>query len=46
MYETVNNKAASIFKAPLTNVKVQFTTLIVAGNEIVIVIVLYNVLLR
>jgi hypothetical protein len=31
---------ASTFKAPLINVSVQLTTLIVAGKEIIIVIVL------
>jgi hypothetical protein len=45
IYETIHNKAASIFNAPFANVKVQFTTLIVAGKEIIIVIVLYIVLL-
>jgi len=40
-----NKNGKSIFKAPLTNDNVQFTTLIVAGIEIIIVIVLYIVLL-
>lgn len=35
-------KAASTFKAPFSRLKVQLTTLIVAGREIIIVIVLYK----
>jgi hypothetical protein len=45
IYDMANNKAASTFRAPFTKVNVQLTTLIVAGREIVIVIVLYKVLL-
>jgi hypothetical protein len=45
IYAIDQAKTASTFKAPLTNVSVQLTTLIVAGNEIIIVIVLYNDLL-
>jgi hypothetical protein len=41
-YATANIKDVSTFKAPFSSVKVQFTTFIVAGNEIIIVIVLYN----
>ena len=41
--ENINGK--STFKAPFNKDKVQFTTLIVAGIEIIIVIVLYIVLL-
>jgi hypothetical protein len=35
-------RAASTFKAPFNKLNVQFTTLIVAGSEIIIVIVLYK----
>jgi len=38
-------KTMSIFRAPFTKVKVQLTTLIVAGIEIIIVTVLYKALL-
>ena len=40
--ETIATSITSTFKALVTKVKVQFTTLIVAGNEIIIVIVLYS----
>jgi hypothetical protein len=43
--EIENKNGKSIFKAPLTSDSVQLTTLIVAGIEIIIVIVLYIVLL-
>jgi len=43
--ENENNKATSHFKAPFNNVKVQFTTLTVAGREIITVMVLYKALL-
>lgn len=43
--ETTPIKTMSTFKAPLTNVKVQLTTLIVAGIEIIMVTVLYKALL-
>jgi hypothetical protein len=39
-------KISPFLKLPLTSVNVQLTTLIVAGIEIIIVIVLYNALLR
>jgi hypothetical protein len=42
MNENENNNAASHFKAPFNNVIVQFTTLTVAGKEIITVIVLYK----
>jgi hypothetical protein len=38
-------KIKSFLKLPFTKVNVQFTTLIVAGIEIIIVIVLYKALL-
>jgi len=38
-------KTKSFFKAPFNKVKVQFTTFMVAGIEIIIVIVLYKALL-
>ena len=37
-----NNKSISTFNAPFKRDSVQLTILIVAGNEIIIVIVLYN----
>jgi hypothetical protein len=40
MYAIENNNTISTFNAPFNNVNVQFTILIVAGNEIIIVIVL------
>jgi len=45
IYAIDQANTTSTFKAPLINVSVQLTTLIVAGNEIIIVIVLYNDLL-
>jgi len=45
MNETTPIKTISTFKAPLTKVNVQFTTLIVAGIDIIIVTVLYKALL-
>ena len=36
-----NNNGKSIFNAPFTKESVQFTILIVAGKEIIIVILLY-----
>jgi hypothetical protein len=41
----VNNKATSHFNAPFNKVIVQLTILIVAGKEIITVIVLYKALL-
>jgi|GEM_PF-6045138 hypothetical protein len=41
-YANVNIKAVSIFNAPFNSVSVQFTTFIVAGKDIIIVIVLYK----
>lgn len=46
MYATVNRKAVSMRTALLAKVSVQFTTLIVAGREIIIVTVLYKLRLR
>jgi hypothetical protein len=43
--ETTPIKTTSIFRAPFTSVKVQLTTLIVAGIEIIMVTVLYKALL-
>jgi hypothetical protein len=43
--EIQDSKAGLINKAPLTKLKVQFTTLIVAGRDIIIVIILYRDLL-
>jgi len=40
--DTIAKNTISTFNAPLTSVKVQFTTLIVAGIEIIIVTVLYK----
>ena len=45
IYEIAAKSAASILIAPLNNVNVQLTNLIVAGKEIIIVIVLYIFLL-
>jgi len=40
--EITEKKIKSLRNEPLTKVKVQLTTLIVAGIDIIIVIVLYN----
>lgn len=40
--DTNAKKIISTFNAPFTNVNVQFTTLIVAGIDIIIVTVLYK----
>ena len=45
MYAIDQANTTSTFKAPLIKVSVQLTTLIVAGNDIIIVIVLYKDLL-
>jgi hypothetical protein len=45
IYAIDQAKTTSTFNAPLINVNVQLTTLIVAGKEIIIVIVLYKDLL-
>jgi len=44
--ENENNNATSHFIAPFNKVKVQFTTLTVAGKEIITVTVLYKARLR
>ena len=46
MYEIANNIGPSNLRAPLTSESVQFTILMVAGKEIIIVMVLYIVRLR
>jgi hypothetical protein len=43
--ETTDKKVKSFFKDPFTKVKVQLTTFIVAGIDIIIVTVLYKALL-
>jgi hypothetical protein len=45
MKDKTAKKTMSTFNAPLTKVKVQLTTLIVAGIDIIIVTVLYRALL-
>jgi len=46
MKENDDKKIKSLRKAPFTKVKVQLTTFMVAGIDIMIVIVLYSALLR
>jgi hypothetical protein len=45
IYAIDHANTTSTFNAPFISVSVQFTTLIVAGKEIIIVIVLYSDLL-
>ncbi|MCB1712104.1 MAG: hypothetical protein KDH96_06415 [Candidatus Riesia sp.] len=44
--EIIDNKTKSVCSAPFNKVNVQLTTFMVAGIEIIIVIVLYSALLR